>query len=103
MKIERIDYAARARDRLDSVLRKIGPEPSPPDVESQRRAIAQQAFLMTRKAVEKSINQPVADNRQAIAESHRSRDREKADDRDDHDRDSGRYDRGWRSGLDIVV
>ena len=49
MKIERIDYAARARDRLDSVLRKIGPEPSPPDVESQRRAIAQQAFLMTRR------------------------------------------------------
>lgn len=103
MNVERIDYAARARERLEGALRKVGPDPAPPDASRQRRAIAQQAFLMTRKAVEKSRAQQATDSRQAAAREWENRRVEQSKQRQDHDRDEGQDDRRRGSGLDIVV
>ncbi|HRI42979.1 MAG TPA: hypothetical protein PLL78_03490 [Fimbriimonadaceae bacterium] len=102
MRIERIDYAARARDRLESALRKVGPDPPEPNSAQQRRAIAQQAFLMARQAVEKRQSQPAADNRPAPASTERDREEHRADrERKESQRSGWRNRRG--AGLDIVV
>jgi hypothetical protein len=102
MRIERIDYAARARDRLESALRRVGPDPPEPNSNQQRRAIAQQAFLMARQAVEKRQSQPAADNRPAPASQEREREETRANrERNESQRSGWRNRRG--SGLDIVV
>lgn len=102
VKVERIDYAARARDRLDDVLKRVGPNPAAPTGVRQRRAIAQQAFLMTKQAVEKSKSQPSDQNRPTpnVADRKRLDERREQDEREDRDDWSQRR---YGAGLDIRV
>lgn len=102
MRIERIDYAARARDRLESALRRVGPDPPEPNSAQQRRAIAQQAYLMARQAVEKRHSQPAADNRPEPARIERDREESGSVRERKESRRAGWHDRRG-TGLDIVV
>jgi 4'-phosphopantetheinyl transferase EntD len=101
--IERVDYAARARDRLDSVLRKIGPDPAPPNSEHQRRAIAQQAFNMTRKAVEKSAAESVSDDRAVAKRALDAQSDKKSQKRKEESRQHTWPNQKQGTGIDIVV